>query len=307
MDAIESLQRRYHDGGFRNITLGVWQHLLRRTKVASITESIVGPVLVEKLVMRPQVGYWPQIRKPRSFNEKIMNRKLCTNESRFSILANKAEVREYVRETVGPTILNEIYHTTANPDTIQFDELPNEFVIKSTHASGHVILIDDKSKADITAIRNECRNWLCQEFGVDKKEYWYGDVKPQIIVENYLHDEEHGVPPDFKFFVFHGSVEYIQVDYDRFSNHTRRFYTPDWEPLEFELEFPLGPIIDQPAQLDAMIDVAEQLGEGFDFLRVDLYQPNGDEVVFGEITPAPGNGGERFRPVTYDFSLGSLW
>ena len=122
-----------------------------------------------------------------------------------------------------------------------------------------------------------------------------------------MHDEDHNVPLDFKFFVFHGEVKYIQVDYDRHGNHTRTIYDSDWNALDSSLEFPKGPKTEAPEQLDEMIDIAETLGEDFDFIRADLYQPNGERVVFGELTVGPGSGIEQFNPRYYDFEFGSHW
>jgi hypothetical protein len=94
---------------------------------------------------------------------------------------------------------------------------------------------------------------------------------------------------------------------DRYEDHKRRFYDRNWNPLEFELKFPLAPTIERPNMLNEMIDVAEQLGQEFDFIRVDLYKLNNDRVVFGEMTVAHGSGGEQFRPEKYDYEFGSLW
>ncbi len=307
MEIVNDMCRKYREGGLEAVSEAIWRNTLRRTPVGTTIELLGSEVLVEKLVMAPKVGYWPRIRNPRSFNEHIMHRKLFTDEQIFATLSDKAAVWEYVAEQVGDHVLTDVYHISSDPDTIPFDELPGSFVIKSTHGSGDIIIVDDKQEADVESIRNECREWLSKEVGTEKGEYWYGNIEPQIIIEQRLVDEDHGVPPDYKHFVFDGEVKVIQVDMDRFSNHTRRFYDPEWNPLEFELQFPIAPEMQRPEQLEQMIDVAEQLGEGFDFVRVDLYQPNGETIVFGEITVSPGNGGERFRPKKYDFELGSHW
>ena len=140
-----------------------------------------------------------------------------------------------------------------------------------------------------------------------KGEYWYSKIPPQILVEERLHGVSFDIPRDYKFYVFHGHVEYVHVDIDRYGEHKRNFYDRDWDMKTFELEYPLGPMISQPRTLDHMINVAETLGAKFDFIRIDLYDIRNRGVVFGEMTIAPGSGCERFKPESYDHLFGSYW
>ncbi|WP_285271172.1 ATP-grasp fold amidoligase family protein [Halobacterium salinarum] len=257
--------------------------------------------------MAPRVGYWPEIKSPRSFNEKIVHRKLFTDDEVFVKVSDKWLVRDYVARKVGSDILNEVYHVGQNPEDIPFDELPDSFVLKGNHGSGFNRIVEDKARETLSDLKRECSNWLSESYGESKHEYWYSKIDPRIIVENLLSDEEYGIPLDYKFHVFGGKVEYIQVDIDRFGDHTRRMYTQDWEPKDFTLKYPLGPDIPEPEKLDEMISVAQKLGGDFDYVRVDLYQPDGEKIVFGELTLAPGTGHERFTPKRWDFKLGSEW
>lgn len=277
---------------------GDWEPFLSR---------IIGKRLHQKLLMYPRVGYWPKIRNPRTFNEHLMYRKLYTKNSQFARIENKWAVREYVTERVGEEILPEVYHINDNPETIPFDSLPDTYVIKPTHLSGPVIIVDKDETPDQNAIVQECCNWLDRIHGTKKREYWYSDIPPQIIVEERLRGVESDIPRDFKFYVFHGRVEYVHVDIDRYSGHKRRFYDRNWNPQNFELKFPLGREIPQPEGFKQMREIAETLGAGFDFIRVDLYETAESSVVFGELTVAPGSGGEEFRPLVYDFVFGELW
>lgn len=255
--------------------------------------------------MAPRVGYWPHIRKPRSFNEKIMHRKLYTNREVFAEIADKVSVRSYVSSKVEKDILNKVYHISDNAESIPFESLPNEFVIKTGNKK--TIIVDNKDSSSYSEIIKECKESFDESFGEQKGEYWYSDTNPKYMVEKRLYGDNQDIPIDYKFFVFNGQVRCIQVDYDRFTNHSRRFYSNDWTPLDVKLEFPLGPISDKPDDLDAMINIAEQLGSDFGFIRVDLYSTKNEGIVFGELTVAPGNGGERFVPQTYDFKLGEYW
>jgi len=282
--------------------------LIYRSIIGDVIHTIFGPVANEKLVMAPNIGYWPSIRNPRSFNEKVAHRKLFTSKSEFAKFSDKYEVREYVRDVVGTEVLTEVYWVGNNPAEIPFENLPDQIVIKSTHSSGHVRLYDNLQRADHEEVRTLCEEWMTTEFGGDKGEYWYTGITPRIIIEERLHDDEFDAPPDYKFFVFNGSVEVIQVDLDRFGDHTRVLYNTDWEKLEVTYAYEQSQIeLDKPNELGRMIKIAEQLGSGLDFVRVDLYEINGDRIVFGEMTFAPEAGTGRFQPKEWDFKLGSYW
>lgn len=285
----------------------ILEYLFLWSPASPLLKKAFGETTYQKLSMCLRIGYWPDINNPRSFNEKVMHRKLFTNNSLFSTVSDKYTVREYVRNKYGKQILTRVHQSVRDPGAISFNDLPNEFVIKPTHGSGWVYIVEDKSKESFEEIKSKCQNWLSQSYGETKGEYWYSNIEPRIIIEERLKDSDGSTPPDYKYFVFHGEVRYIQVDYDRFSDHSRRFYDRNWNPQDFELKFPLGPKTDEPEQLDKMIEIAETLGDDFDFVRVDLYEIDGNKVVFGEITLAPGSGGEKFNPREYDFEFGSYW
>lgn len=290
----------------KSVIINGWSYLFFWSRVAPLLKRILGAKLHHKLGMYPRLGYWPQIRNPRSFNERILHRKFYTSDPILAIISDKYEVRNYVRERCGEGILVDLYHVTEDPSSIPYQELPNQFVVKPTHGSGWVKIVTDKESEDVGGLTDLCNQWLSQRFDPLKEEYWYEDITPRILVEELLPSNVGKVPRDYKFFVFNGNIEYIQVDTDRFSKITRRFYTPDWEPQDFTRRYPLGPIIEKPSNLDEMMSIAENLGQEFEFIRVDLYNtPKG--IKFGELTPAPGSGGSRFDPIEYDFKLGECW
>ncbi len=253
-------------------------------------------------------GYLLHLRHPRSFNEKVFHRKYLERLPEAAMLADKFAVREWVASKGHRAILNEIYQVARQAEEIDFDRLPSCFVLKATHGSGWNILVRDKSSVDLEAVRRKCQLWLQSKFGLKRDETHYDLIDPKIIVELYLIDGDTEVPPDYKFFVFHGKCHYIQVDSDRYIAHKRTFYNTRWEPQPFVLEYPRADC-DQPrpATLEQMLQIAEDLGAGLDFCRVDLYSLNDCKVYFGEITLTPGAGTDRFRPVSADFMLGKLW
>ena len=300
-------ENRLEKDGVPGVLKGGWRYLLRESVFAPALRSALGEPLHEQVSSVQFLGYWPRIRYPCSFNEKIMHRKLYTDEERFSVVADKWRVREYVENKVGDEILNEIYHVTDDPETIPFDSLPDRFVVKATHASGKNVLVTDKSGADPGRIKSICREWLDTEFGAQHKEYWYRRIDPNVIVENYITEPGREVPLDYKFLVFDGEVEYVDVEFDRFAGQKTRYFDREWRPQPFTDGYPLGPAIDEPDDLDEMIAISEKLADEFDFARVDLYNPREGEILFGEITLAPAVGWARFEPKAYDFVLGSHW
>jgi len=274
-------------------------------------KRLLGPVFEERLVFFSVHEYLPHLRHPRTFSEKICNRKLFNPVPRAAMLADKFAVREFVAERGYPEILNELLLVTKHPEEIDFSKLPQRFVIKATHGSGWNIVVRNKDEIVPEDIVRQCKIWMNQVYETEHRELHYRDIPPTIIIERFLFDEKHEIPLDYKLLVFHGTCHFIQVEYGRFAQHTQTIYNTKWEPQDYTRGYPRG-IIDskRPATLDRMIEIAEGLARDIDFCRVDLYSVNDRDVYFGEMTLTPGAGFSRFRPHAngaYDFLLGSYW
>jgi len=299
----------YREGGVEAVFNQI-KHTSLRGRWAPTLKRLIGKRLHHKLYMYDRLGYWPQMRNPRTFNEKIMHRKLYTDNDLFSLVEDKWRVREYVANKVGEEILPEVYHVTEDPETIPFDELPDKYVIKPNHLSGgENFIIDGDKVPDKRLIIDECQDWLSQTYGQKKEEYWYENIPPKIIVEEYIDSKNHKAPIDYKFLVFHGEVKAIHVTYNRFDDkETKRdFYDRDWSPIDVQLHFSKGDGVPKPDDLGKMIEISETLGSKFDHIRVDLYNPKSGEIFFGEMTVAESSGGNPFVPQEYDFLFGSYW
>lgn len=280
--------------------------VLKKLYYADI-KPILPSVLDEIIWMTIRLGYVPNVRQPRTFNEKIAHRKLFTADPRFSKLSDKWAVRAYVRERVGSEYLIAVHQCVTSTSDIDLGSLPNEFVIKATHDSGSVVIVDDKSKHDWGMTFKRLNMRLQDSFGVMANEYWYNDIPRRLIIEERIRDERYDVPLDFKFFVFHSSVRVVQV-IQRFGRKSQRFYDRSWNPLSVQRPRAfVADLMAPPRQLERMIEIAERLAEGFDFVRVDLYAPNDERVLFGEMTFAPGAGRTPFIPRAFDWELGSYW
>lgn len=163
-----------------------------------------------------------------------------------------------------------------------------------------------------TLLKEKCKAILNRHKKVLKRfwyysnEWWYNEIPARIIIEEHLTPGTGSVPVDYKFFVFGGCVEFVQVDLGRFVNHTRTLYSRDWIKQEFQLGYPHCMSAEKPSMLSEMISVAEALANDVDFLRVDLYQIGADRVVFEELTVCPSLGHGRFNPSEWDKKLGQL-
>lgn len=253
------------------------------------------------------LGYLPRLKNPRTFNEKILYRKFYERDNRMPDLMDKVKVKEFVASQLGPEwVIPTLWTGTALPPREERN-WPTPYVIKPNHRSGHIIFVRCPHDVDWPSIEQECANWMLQPpHGSALYEWAYGEIRPQIIVEEYIGDET-APPLDFKFYAFDGRVEFLHVDTDRYSNHKRVFYNTKWERQDFSLHFPLEQrSIPKPASFEQMVNAARMLSSGWSFVRVDLYEING-QPKFGELTFYPGSGIERFSPEKWDFVFGELW
>lgn len=266
-----------------------------------------------KLEMWLSLGYWPNIDNPKTFTEKMAYRKLKQRDNRFGVLSDKWTVREYVRSKIGDNYLSKVYAIICSISELDLESLPERFVAKPTNQSGKVFFVGRKTDLDKERFVRVLDNWLHSKFkyGINNGEYWYAEIPPRVMFEEWLSDGRYNVPLDFKFYVFHGKVHAIQVSF-RFPHHRINYYTPEWQQIPMRKgKYPNEPIDSEdirPAKLEEMISVAEILGNDFDFVRVDLYHLfDSHRIVFGEMTFAPGSGYGRFVPDYYDLKFGRLW
>ena len=271
--------------------------------------KLLGPVFMERLCFYEANGYFPHLRRPRTFTEKICNRKLFNPVPQASMLADKLAVRKFVAERGYEDILNEILLVTKHPEEIDFSKLPQRFVVKATHGSGWNIIVRNKEEIVREDMVGQCKLWMKSVFGESLREYQYRDIPPAIIIEKFLFDTQYEVPLDYKYHVFHGKCQFIQVEYGRFSEHTRTIYDRNWKPQEFTYAYPRK-IVDlkRPATLGRMLEIAEALARDLDFCRVDLYSVNDRDVYFGEMTLTPDGGyGLLGLNAKGDYLMGSYW
>jgi hypothetical protein len=247
---------------------------------------------------------WPDLKNPRTFNEKILWLKINHRDPLLRVCADKFTVRDFVREKIGEEFLIPLVGAWESAPAIDFESLPNRFALKASHGSGWNILCRDKARFDFESTRKTAARWLDSDFSKVGREWTYVGLTPRILCEHFLTGPDGEPPWDYKFFCYHGEPRFVQVDYSRFQGHTRALYDTFWNRIPCQLEYRLqkknSP---RPATIKTMLSLAEKLSKPFPFVRVDLYEV-GDKNYFGELTFYPGKGVERFKPGRYDRIFG---
>lgn len=252
---------------------------------------ILGDKLLIKIRFYFRLKRKVNLSSPVFYNDKIQWLKLNWYDPQAILCADKYSVREFVKEKIGESYLNKIYGVFDSVDDIDIAKLPKSFVLKSTHGTGEVIIVKDKNKVDWNHAKKEMRKWLKSNIYWTTREWVYKDIKPRIICEKYLIDEELEDLRDYKIFCFNGEPKIIQVHMDRFGEHKKQHYDTEWNLLNLKTNYntDVESSIKPPEQLVEMLRLSEKLSEDFPHVRVDLYIVN-NKIIFGELTFFPGSG-----------------
>jgi hypothetical protein len=247
------------------------------------------------------------LENPVTFNEKLQWLKLYDRKPEYTKMVDKYLVRDFIAEKIGSEYLIPLIGAWDSVDEIDFDALPNQFVLKCNHNSGlGMCICTDKTKLDIEKVKKELKKGLKQDYYLHGREWPYKEVPRKIIAEKYMQENSGNGLRDFKFLSFNGTVKCSFVCSERFSGKGLKvtFFDRDWQRMPFERHYRASTInIAKPNTYDEMLKVAEKLSEGMPFIRVDLYEIEG-KIYFGELTHYPGNGMEEFSPEEWDKTLG---
>lgn len=261
-----------------------------------------------KKLFYASMGKTLNLDNPQTFNEKLQWLKLYNRKPEYTTMVDKYEVREYIAQKLGTEYLIPLLGVWDTPDEIDFNKLPDRFVLKCNHNSGlGMYICQDKSKMDVGQVKKELWKGLKQDYYLTGREWPYKNVKRKIIAEKYMEDDAVHELRDYKFFCFNGRCKCFKVDFNRFVEHRANYYDPQGHLLDFgEKICPPDRTknIVLPENLAEMISLAEKLSVGFPFLRVDLYDVNG-KIYFGELTFFPASGFGEFTSEEWDERLGS--
>lgn len=251
----------------------------------------ISPSMASKLYYYKEFHRFPDLNNPKSFAEKLMYLKLndyCHND-RVTMCADKYRVRSFVAERGFEDILNDLYGVWDSTSEINWDLLPERFVIKCNHGCGYNIICTDKDKLCKTDVFKKLDAWMREDFWVKKAEVNYREIPHKIICEAYIDDGSGKLPTDYKFYCFNGIPTAILVVCDRGNDKKGAFMSSDWNYLGTPQKYkPVESIPLRPLSLSRMIAAAEALSKYFPFVRADFYQGS-DRAVFGELTFTPGD------------------
>lgn len=244
--------------------------------------------------------------KVQHFGEKIQYLKLHGNLEKYNDLVDKYLVRNYIKDKIGEEYLIPIIGAYDSPEEINYDRLPNKFVLKGNHGAGYNIIVKDKKELDKEKTNKKLKRWINEDYSNIKKEYQYKNVKRKIVCEEFISDKS-GDLLDYKFFCFNGTPLFVKVDVDRYDEHKINLYDMEWNKVDIRVDKykDYNGIVEKPCNFDKMVGIATKLSEDFQFVRVDLYNVDG-KVYFGELTFTPGSGKNPFYPLEKDLEIASM-
>lgn len=258
-----------------------------------------------------KMGRKCDFRNPKTWTEKLQLYKMVYRNPLLGICVDKFRVRQYLQEKGMSHLLVKLYGVYDDASQIDFTELPDKFVLKTTDGGGgnNVVLVRNKSEIDVDVLKVQLDSWINVKDINAGREWAYTQMtKSRIIAEQLLENRlspEAGIE-DFKILCFHGEPQYIIVDKDRYTDHRRNIYDVDWQRVDVTTDHEqFDSVYPKPENLEGMLDIARKLSEDFPFVRVDLYNID-SKIYFGELTFYPWSGYVKFSPVGFDEKLGSL-
>lgn len=280
--------------------------VLRRVGTALPGVARAHDALVIKQRMRQALGYEPDLRDPRTYNEKLAWRILYDKNPLIPLTTDKVGVRDYVAARLSPDLLIPLVGVYENVGDIVWEDLPEQFIIKATHGCEMNVIVRDRDTADRDHVLRTAAGWLKQNYYETSREWAYRGIPPRLIIERLLVDAAGNIPVDFKFLIFHGKTALVRTHLDRFGDHRVNFYDADLNLVPLRQVYPTDPSYQPPVQVRSMMRQAERLAEDFDYARIDMYLVDG-RAWFGEITHHDGNACIFFEPQEFDRTLGDLW
>ncbi len=277
-----------------------------RLKILRLMDFLPDKLMI-KIQYRISTGKKLNLKNPTGFTEKIQWYKLYYRNDLLTKCSDKYAVREYVEQKGLANILVPLYGVYEKAEDINFDKLPNRFVLKTTNGSHTNILCDDKQKLNKKETTQIINQWIDKRSNKLGREWSYYDIKPKIICEKYLDKDTDNDLVDYKFFCFNGEPFYLYVITDRFSTEGPQLGIFDMEFNKLPYKRPdikdINKKINKPKNFERMIEIAKTLSKDFPHVRVDLYNING-HIYFGELTFYNGSGYKIYVPEKWNNIVG---
>ena len=250
------------------------------------------------------------IDNPKTLSEKLQWLKIYDSTYLKAFCADKITVRDYCKEKLGIDLCIPLLKIYNKPEEIEWNILPNQFVIKCNHGSAMNIIVKDKKTVKKDNINKTLNKWLSIKYGDLSYELFYNLIKPKIIIEPYLEDKENGALTDYKFLCFNGEIKYMQVVNDRGTNKLHfNYYTPNFIPMT-DVSWNAHPadyskIDKKPINFELMKEYATKLCKDFKLVRVDFYEIN-KKVYLGELTFIPASGRLTYQNPDTNLKFGNM-
>lgn len=269
-------------------------------------KALIPDEIYLKMQYKHHFGERLNLKDPKTFNEKLQWLKLHNRDPYYNKLVDKYLVREYIEQKIGEQYLIPLIAVYEKVDDINWDELPEKFVLKCTHGSKSNIICTDKNKLNIKEAKQKLNKWMQWNWFWYGREWPYKNVKPRIICEKLMVDGTEPDLKDYKILCFNGEPKIVQVDYNRYKDHKRNLYDTDWNVIPVTFVYPSDSkiLIKKPEKLDEMLRMATILSKNHPHLRVDFYSIN-NEIYFGELTFYPEAGFGTFEPNDFDKTVGT--
>ena len=261
-----------------------------------------------KIWFKSETGKELDLKCPKKFNEKIQWLKLYDSIPLKTVLADKFRVRGWVEERIGEKYLIPLLGVWDKFEEIEFDKLPEEYVLKGAHGSGMNVIVRRDKPIDKKEAKKKFDFWMKSYYGIGPMQEWhYRDVPHRIIAEQFI-ENVGGIPSDYKFYCFNGKPTYVQLIEDRNDDPQMAFFNLDWSDASFTNRHfgKMKKNEEKPKQLEKAIELATKLSEGFAFVRVDLYFVSDEDIYFGEMTFTPASGVSHWVPEEADEMLGKM-
>lgn len=262
-----------------------------------------------ELMFRLKMGYKLDLKNPKTYSEKLQWLKLYNRKPEYTMMVDKYAVKEYVAQIIGDKYVIPTLGVWDTPENIEWDKLPNQFVLKTTHGGGNtgVVICKDKSKLDKHKAIMRLKQSMKQDLYRALREWPYKDVPKRVIAEKYIEpDIIVNDLPDYKFFCFDGEVKALFIGTERQSGNVKfDYFDADFNHLDLIQVHPMsGKTFEKPANFDEMKQIAAKLSTGIPQVRIDLYDVNG-KIYFGEMTFTHHGGLVPFHPKEWDYTFGS--
>ena len=283
--------------------------------------QLIPQKLYYKVMFKHFIGYSLNMKNPKTYTEKLWWLKKYYESHKLELLRkcyDKYTVRDYIKEKTSADYLSILYGVYDDASQIDFNKLPESFVLKVTQSCGYNIIVVDKSMINIETTIRQLNKWLDIARTKSKIDYaeqgYLYDGKARLICEEYIHDEKGLVPSDIGFFCFNGKPEFITYDISamnpdgsRNNEYFRNTYDTDWNFIPVNMGRPFNDkiTVNRPDNLDEMVEMVSKLSSDFPFARIDVYNA-ARGIICGEITWTPQGGAGRITPIEYDYKFGSM-